>query len=160
MAPYFTAANIYLNLSPAPKMDQLEQSGATATSTHRLKHTCTGAPKPRTTLRVLHLRPALPIRPRTETQRELRQRPTRSRLPTGVSQQSLARMPPRGSSVFLPPPFLTCVPSDPLSTISSHLGRSAPRAGQATASQPRLPPSPSGSCPAPVGKASGRARTA
>ena len=54
---------------PAPKMDQLEQSGATAASTHRLKHTCTGAPKPRTTLRVLHLRPALPIRSRTETQR-------------------------------------------------------------------------------------------
>uniref|UniRef100_A0AC11EPX7 Uncharacterized protein n=2 Tax=Ovis aries TaxID=9940 RepID=A0AC11EPX7_SHEEP len=97
------------------------------------------------------LRSALPIRPRTETQRELRQRPTRSRLPTGESQQSLSRTAPRSSRDFLPPPFLTCVPSAPLSPISSRLGRSAPRAGQATASQPRLPPSPSGSCPAPAG---------
>ena len=98
--------------------------------------------------------------PKTCPSNPIKDRNTASRLPTGESQQSLARTPPRGSSVFLPPPFLTCVPSDPLSPISSHLGRSAPRAGQATASQPRLPPSPSGSCPAPASKASGRARTA
>lgn len=104
-------------------------------------------------LLTLHLRPALPVRPRTETQREFRRRPTRSRLSTGESQQSLSRTAPRGSSVFLPPPFLTCVPS-------AHLGRSAPRSGPATPSQPRLPPSQSGSSPAPAGKGSGRARTA
>lgn len=134
-------------------MDQLEQSGATATSTHRLKHTCTGAPKPRTALRALHLRSALPVRRRTETQRELRRRPTRSSPSTGESQQSLSRTAPRGSSVLLPPPFLTCVPS-------VHLGRSALRAGPATPSQPHLPPSQSGSSPAPASKGLGRARTA
>ena len=114
----------------------------------------------RTAFRALHLRHGLSVQRRTEKQRELRQRPARSRLPTGKSQQSLLRMAPAFrapfslllSSTTSPPPALTF-------SRTSRRPRPAP-AESPPACPPRLPPSPSGSCRAPAGRGSGRARTA